>query len=164
MEQLHPSNALGIKAFAELHSCEELYIRSYKYVLRHFQEVISTEEFLLLNFENLRDLISNNELNISSEEDLFMAVLHWIKHDLDERKVFVPELMAHVRLPLVNREFLMNCEADPIFREDPKCNLLLLEAMKYHLLPEHRSQLKSQRTLERQPSGTKTYVFSVGGK
>lgn len=109
-------------------------------------------------------MISNTQLNISSEEKVFTAVLNWIKHDLSERKKHIAELISNVRLPLLNREFLMeNVETEPLVREDPHCKELLLEAMKYHLLPEQRSSLVSQRTLERKPEGMKAYVFAVGG-
>lgn len=71
--------------------------------------------------------------------------------------------MSHVRLPLVGREFLMTfVESEGLIREDPHCKELLLEAMKYHLLPEQRSLMTTQRTLERRPDGMKHYVFAVG--
>lgn len=110
----------------------------------------------------VQDLISNTQLNISSEEKVFTAVLNWVKNDLSERKKHIASLFANVRLPLLNREFLMeNVETEPLIREN--CKELLLEAMKYHLLPEQRSSLVSQRTLERKPEGMKPYVFAVGG-
>lgn len=110
----------------------------------------------------MQDLISNSALNISSEEKVFTAVLNWIKHDLVERRKHIAELISHVRLPLLNREFLMaNVETEPLVRDH--CKELLLEAMKYHLLPEQRSSLVSQRTLERKPEGMKPYIFAVGG-
>lgn len=75
-------------------------------------------------------MISNSQLNISSEERVFSAVLNWIKHDLAERKKNIAELISNVRLPLLNREFLMeNVETEPLVREDPQCKELLLEAM-----------------------------------
>lgn len=71
--------------------------------------------------------------------------------------------MSHVRLPLVSREFLMTfVESETLIREDSHCKELLLEAMKYHLLPEQRSLMTTQRTLERRPDGMKQYVFAVG--
>lgn len=71
--------------------------------------------------------------------------------------------MSHVRLPLVCREFLMTCvEMEPLIREDTQCKELLLEAMKYHLLPEQRSLMTTSRTLERRPDGMRSYVFAVG--
>lgn len=48
MRQLHPSNCLGIKSFADAHSCNELHKESHRFALHHFQDVVSTEEFLLL--------------------------------------------------------------------------------------------------------------------
>lgn len=73
------------------------------------------------------------------------------------------QLMSHVRLPLVSREFLMTCvETEPLIREDQQCKELLLEAMKYHLLPEQRSLMTTQRTLERRPDGMRSYMFAVG--
>lgn len=71
--------------------------------------------------------------------------------------------MSHVRLPLVSREFLMFCvEREPLIREECQCKELLLEAMKYHLLPDQRSLMSTQRTLERRPDGMKSYIFAVG--
>ncbi|KAL9915483.1 kelch-like protein 17 isoform X1 [Glossina fuscipes] len=164
LRQLHPSNCLGIRSFADAHSCKELHTRSHKYALQNFQQVVGTEEFLLLPFEEVKDLISNNQLNISSEEKVFHAVLNWIKHDLDERQNHIAELMSHVRLPLVSRDFLMTCvETEPLIRDDAQCKELLLEAMKYHLLPEQRSLMSSQRTQERRPEGMRPYIFAVGG-
>lgn len=111
----------------------------------------------------VKDLISNNQLNISSEAQLFTAVLNWVKHDLSERKCYVSELMSHVRLPLMSRDFLMSCvESEPLIRDDNNCKELLLEAMKYHLLPEQRSLMTNIRTLERRPEGMQPYIFAVG--
>lgn len=149
---------------SDAHSCKELHSRSHKYALQNFQQVVSTEEFLLLPFDEVRDLISNNQLNICSEEKVFLAVLNWLKHDLAERNKHISELMGHVRLPLVSREFLMSCvESEGLIRGDPHCKELLLEAMKYHLLPEQRSLMCNKRTIERRPDGMKPYVFAVGG-
>lgn len=73
------------------------------------------------------------------------------------------QLVSHVRLPLVGREFLMSSvESESLIREDSQCRELLLEAMKYHLLPEQRSLMTTQRTSERRPAGMRPYVFAVG--
>lgn len=73
------------------------------------------------------------------------------------------QLMSHVRLPLVGREFLMNhVETESMIREHSQCKELLLEAMKYHLLPEQRSLMITQRTCERRPDGMRPYIFAIG--
>nr|CAH7766922.1 unnamed protein product [Callosobruchus chinensis] len=164
LRQLHPTNCLGIRSFADTHSCKELHHKSHIYALQNFQQVVCTEEFLLLPFDEVNDLISNSQLNISSEEDVFTAVLNWVKHDLAERSKHIPRLMQHVRLPLVNREFLMTrVDNEKLIRDNNDCRELLLEAMRYHLAPERRCALSSTRTMERKPSGANPYLFAVGG-
>lgn len=74
-----------------------------------------------------------------------------------------PQLMIHVRLPLVNREFLMTrVDNEQLIREDPQCRELLLEAMRYHLAPEKRCALATPRTAERKPKGAESYLFAIG--
>ncbi|CAG9861996.1 unnamed protein product [Phyllotreta striolata] len=164
LRQLHPTNCLGIRSFAETHSCKELHSKSHVYALQNFQQVVGTEEFLLLPFKEVNDLISNSQLNISSEEDVFSAVLNWVKHNLAERSKHISKLMQHVRLPLVNREFLMTrVDNEKLIRENSDCQELLLEAMRYHLVPERRCVLSSSRTLERRPKGAQPYLFAIGG-
>lgn len=53
-------------------------------------------------------------------------------------------------------------DSEHLIRDDNECKELLLEAMKYHLLPEQRSLMSTQRTSERRPDGMKPYVFAVG--
>jgi kelch-like protein 17 (actinfilin) len=73
------------------------------------------------------------------------------------------QLMRHVRMPLMARDFLMSSvEPEPLIRGNAQCKELLLEAMKYHLLPEQRSALASERTAERRPEGMRPYLFAVG--
>ncbi|XP_054268588.1 kelch-like protein 17 [Macrosteles quadrilineatus] len=164
MRQLHPSNCLGIRSFADAHSCKELHRRSHRFALQNFQEVMNTEEFLLLPFTEVEELISSSQLNISSEEKVFLAVLSWVKHDVAERVQNIAKLLRHVRLPLMSRDFLMTAvDSEALVRESSECKELLLEAMKYHLLPEQRSALASERTSERRPEGIKPYIFAVGG-
>ncbi|PNF39480.1 Kelch-like protein 17 [Cryptotermes secundus] len=164
MRQLHPSNCLGIRSFADAHACKELHRRSHRFALQNFQEVMGTEEFLLLPFSEVEELICNSQLNIASEEKVFTAVMSWTKHDLAGREQYVAQLMHHVRLPLMARDFLMGfVDSEPLIRGNTECKELLLEAMKYHLLPEQRSALANERTVERRAEGMQPYLFAVGG-
>lgn len=53
MKQLHPTNCLGIRSFADTHSCKELHLKSHCFALQNFQQVVATEEFLLLPFNEV---------------------------------------------------------------------------------------------------------------
>ena len=52
-------------------------------------------------------------------------------------------------------------ETNNLFKEDRDCQELILEALKYHLLPERRSALQSSRTKPRKSTVGSLYV--VGG-
>ncbi len=47
--QLHPSNCLGIRAFADLHGCMDLLAAADTFIQFQFAEVVEGEEFLALN-------------------------------------------------------------------------------------------------------------------
>ena len=53
LRQLHPSNCLGIRNFADAHACKELQTRSHRFALQNFTEVMHTEEFVLLPLEEV---------------------------------------------------------------------------------------------------------------
>jgi kelch-like protein 17 (actinfilin) len=40
----------------------------------------------------VQELISNSQLNISSEEKVFTAVMNWVKHDLANRQQHVAQV------------------------------------------------------------------------
>ncbi|CAL1288086.1 unnamed protein product [Larinioides sclopetarius] len=164
LRQLHPSNCLGIRSFADAHSCDELHRKSHKYALQNFQEVALTEEFLLLPFCEVRDLIASDQLNVVSEEVVYKSIVTWIRHDASTRERYLGKLLYHVRLPLTGRDFLLAQVADePLLQSSGEGKDLLIEAMKYHLLPEQRNNMVSVRTTHRKPEGLRPYLFAIGG-
>uniref|UniRef100_A0A8C4YUZ5 BTB domain-containing protein n=1 Tax=Gadus morhua TaxID=8049 RepID=A0A8C4YUZ5_GADMO len=160
LSQLDPSNCLGIRGFADTHSCSDLLKSAHKYVLQHFVEVSKTEEFMLLPLKQVLDLISSDSLNVPSEEEVYRSVLSWVKHDVDGRRQHVPWLMKCVRLPLLRRDFLMSSvDTELLVRHHSEVKDLLIEALKYHLMPEQRGVLSNSRTRPRRCEG----ASPVGG-
>ncbi|GCC23509.1 hypothetical protein chiPu_0001905 [Chiloscyllium punctatum] len=114
--------------------------------------------------EIVLDLISSDNLNVPSEEEVYRAVLSWVKHDVDGRRQHVPRLMKCVRLPLLTRDFLMsNVDTELLVRHHSECKDLLIEALKYHLMPEQRGVLSNTRTRPRRCEGASPVLFAVGG-
>ncbi|KAF0690861.1 ring canal kelch isoform X2, partial [Aphis craccivora] len=59
----------------------------------------------------------------------------------DSRKDFLPELMEHVRLPLISKQFLLEKVVDePLLKCSPKCKDYIIEALQFHLQPSTVSQ------------------------
>lgn len=57
---------------------------------------------------------------------------------------------------------MTSVDSEELIKEDSGCKELLLEAMRYHLLPEQRASLASDRTQERKPDGMRPYIFAIG--
>ena len=63
-KQLDSSNCLGIKLFAEQHSCQELFDAADMFGLKHFEEVVIQEEFLSLPLHQVEPLFTCNEIQV----------------------------------------------------------------------------------------------------
>lgn len=162
--QLDPSNCLGIRAFADTHSCIELQSIAEKYMQNNFIDVIESDEFLLLPVSQLIETISTDELNVKNEEQVYQAVMNWIGQNVNERKQYLGQLMSHVRLPLLNTKFLVTKVGnDPLIKQDQVCRDLIDEAKDYHLLPLDRSSMQGPRTKPRKPFLVSEILFAVGG-
>ena len=61
---------LGIRTFGEHHMCSSLVDACQKYVRRHFTEVSEAVEFQELNLKDLLETIADDELHVSSEEQV----------------------------------------------------------------------------------------------
>ncbi|XP_031291755.1 kelch-like protein 5 isoform X3 [Camelus dromedarius] len=161
MKQLHPSNCLGIRSFADAQGCTDLHKVAHNYTMEHFMEVIRNQEFVLLPASEIAKLLASDDMNIPNEETILNALLTWVRHDLEQRQKDLSKLLAYIRLPLLAPQFLADMENNALFRDDIECQKLIMEAMKYHLLPERRPMLQSPRTKPRKSTvGT---LFAVGG-
>jgi len=162
--QLDPSNCLGIRAFADTHSCRELQRIADKFTQHSFQEVMEHEEFLLLPLSQLIDIISSDELNVRSEEQVFQAVMAWVKYNINERRNHLPHVLQHVRMPLLSPKFLVGTVgSDILIKSDEACRDLVDEAKNYLLLPQERPHMQGPRTRPRKPIRRGEILFAVGG-
>merc|ERR1712223_139918 len=135
--QLHPTNALGIKSFADRHGCQDLYNLSHQYIESHFTEVLSSDEFIELESNEVANLISSDTISVCSEEQIYEAALAWVQHDPTERGKNLPQVMEHVRFPLLSREYLVqrvDNTGDDLFNRHPVCKDYVIEALKFRLL------------------------------
>ncbi|KAL5012389.1 hypothetical protein ScPMuIL_010940 [Solemya velum] len=162
--QLDPSNCLGIRAFADTHACRDLLRIADKFTQHNFQDVMESEEFLLLPINQLVDIISSDELNVRSEEQVYNAVMGWVKYNIQERRCHLSTVVQHVRLPLMSPKFLVGTVgSDLLIKSDEACRDLLDEAKNYLLLPQERPLMQGPRTRPRKPNRCGEVLFAVGG-
>lgn len=113
---------------------------------------MTSEEFLLLPVGQLCDIIASDELNVRSEEQVFSAVMAWVKFNVAERRPFLSQVLQHVRLPLLNPKYLVGTVgSDLLIKSDESCRDLVDEAKNYLLLPQERPLMQGPRTKPRKP-------------
>ena len=163
-KQLDATNCLGIKNFAEANGCSQLSVLIDSFARQHFQEVVLGSEFLNNSWENIVTLISSSDLNVKKEEEVYLAVLQWVKQDPTERAQHLSSLLNQVRLPMLSVPFLMQeVDNELLIKQCAECRDLLDEAKRYHLLPIQRD-LRSTNTRFIPRKSTVGTLFAVGGK
>ncbi|ESN99210.1 hypothetical protein HELRODRAFT_155962 [Helobdella robusta] len=178
--QLHPSNCIGIRSFADLHACADLAYYAHLYTQQHFVEVAIQDEFLNLPLPQMIKLISDDRLLVQSEEQVYEAVISWTMYDFSNRQKHIDQLIEYIRLslnlkinvfsltrlPLLSQDFLVQrVEDEPLIKNCSRCKDFLIEAMKYHLLkPEQKLLYITPRTKPRSPAGLPKMMLVIGGQ
>lgn len=162
-KQLHPSNCLGIRSFARTHGSSELVQTATGYFREHFMDTVKNDEYINLPAEDLAFLLDSDDLNVRSEEEVYRAVQMWLLHSPEDRKEYLPLLLASVRLPLLSASFLtQNVEGNPYIKRSLACRDLLDEAKNYHLMPHEFLKCTIGRFQPRK--STVGLLFAIGGR
>ena len=128
---LSPSNCLSVRAFSEKFDCEDLMDKSERFILDNFVAVSKSEEFLHLGFSEIEKLISLDDVIVESEEQVYEAVISWVKHDAESRKEEFAALLSKVRLGCMSKYYLAEyVETEELVTGSLDCTKLLYEAMK----------------------------------
>lgn len=95
---MRPSNCLGIWAIAEQFGMEIFKRSAEVFIFRNIKDVLKYEEFMQLSSAQLAVILKCNELNFDREEDVFDALIQWIRFDAGERRKHFEKLLKNVRL------------------------------------------------------------------
>ena len=143
---LDADNCLGIRIFAEIHGCEELQSAATVFSNHYFNQVRNKEEYLKLPFDEVKALLGRDQLNISTEFDVFQAAMTWLLHK-DDRKKYSHELLDLVRLPLLDtKELLTDVGRSPLVVQDSRCVRMLIDAMQCQILADSKIEVSSKES------------------
>jgi len=95
-------------------------------------EISSTKHFVYLPAERLYRILSDDNLNVQSEMEVFCALLQWLDFDRQERMCMAPRLLqCCVRLQFIPPEQLIT-KVEPVdwLFENPDCEFLVNEAIR----------------------------------
>lgn len=98
---LKPTNCFKIWSIADQYAVIDLMRYAEAFVFRRFEEIAETPDFLKLSGHQLGVILKSNDLNVSSEEDVFNALMRWVRHDANQRKLAFKSLFNNIRLQFI---------------------------------------------------------------
>lgn len=166
---LSPSDAVSVRDLGVRLSCVDLVEKVDKYVKENFDEVSHSEEFMYIPYWYLQDLVSSDDLHVSSEEKVFEAVIGWVKTQAEERIAGLPGLLSCIRMPFLKLYYLKDViGADELVKQSLQCRDILDDARDYHLFPEKRHDSETTWKFACAPRKyeieNETLCFLVNGK
>ncbi|XP_077287204.1 kelch-like protein 5 [Arctopsyche grandis] len=156
---LDSKNFLSFLQLAEQYSHTPLIEKSKQYVLDNFSEVMNSDAFLNLDADILVEFFVNDDLNVTSEQQVCLALKRWAMYDWNSRSAHFYDIVDHIRLPFLPVDFFAD-EIYPLCSGTEKCNTMLMNMLLWHHLPERRPNLMSMLTIPRKHTLT---LLIVGG-
>ena len=129
-QQICELNCISTFYFAEKYDCEELLNDSKSFIHANFRSVADMNEFLSLEAKEVERWISSDEIVVETEADVFQIAQKWVKHNKGERKAAFEELLRHVRLVFVSRDYLLNVVTNELVRDNAGCFTLVSDAIR----------------------------------
>ena len=129
-QQMCELNCISTFYFAEKYDCEELLNDSKSFIYANFASVADMNEFLSLEAKEVERWISSDEIVVETEADVFQIAQKWVEHNKSERKAAFEELLRHVRLVFVSRDYLLNVVTNELVRDNAGCFTLVSDAIR----------------------------------
>lgn len=119
---LDVNNAILHYSIAENNSLNDIRDKAYVFILDNFPEVSFTRHFLYLPFERVLKIVSNENLCINTELDVFSAVVRWVDFDVRQRLSYGYQLLDSVNFENLPPENLVQeVEAVGWIINNPEC-------------------------------------------
>ncbi|XP_065661792.1 kelch-like ECH-associated protein 1 [Hydra vulgaris] len=104
---LSPMNCLSVSTIANRYCCFDLEQKALKMLHDNFSLVANGTEFLNLSLEDLIEILSSDEIQVSSEDVVFSALMKWIYFDSSVRLLHFEDLFKCIRFPYLSQKFIL---------------------------------------------------------
>mmetsp|Transcript_55767 Transcript_55767/g.92646 ORF Transcript_55767/g.92646 Transcript_55767/m.92646 type:complete len:506 (+) Transcript_55767:71-1588(+) len=155
-------NCIGLLTLADTYSCTSLRQFCFEFIAKRFSSVAASPGFLDLSLGDIVELLCRDELGAFGEEDVFNAVIRWVRYR-DERIKSLNGLLPLIKFPFIGVDFLQDVvEKCDLFRpQDLHQQVMdfLYEAYRYHATPEARRRGNSGSSRVRKRSYGMTFVY-----
>ncbi|XP_035657905.1 kelch-like protein 40a [Branchiostoma floridae] len=135
------NNCCGVFQFGSWLNIEDLIKKAKECICDGYPEVCKGAEFVNMPLSCLIDILSDDSLNVEEEETVYESVLTWVRHDLVTRGHHLGDLLKHVRLAIVPKEYFEEVIAkDKLVLESDLGQELILKVKDHHKMLEKEKQ------------------------
>ncbi|KAM9808050.1 kelch-like protein 10 [Neosynchiropus ocellatus] len=129
-QHLSLENCISVwKGTKLLHPVPPISRKAFTYIITHFEELVSSEEFFLLTAEELTLLLERDELNVREEYSVFEAILRWVAQNSEEQKPQLAKLLSKVRLVLLPLDYISTTViTNDLVSSDPDSLIMIKDA------------------------------------
>lgn len=165
--QMEELNCLGIRRFAQDWFCPDLEITAHQYIMRNFVDIARlSEELLEMTLPEVSALFSDDELNVKNEEVVWEAALRWIKHNEQQRRLHIVELLRTVRTGLMDTQYFMEKVKESHYVQGHEgCRPIVIETLRFlydlEVITERDGELPTPSIAR--PRIPHEILFAIGG-
>lgn len=159
LRHIRSSNCINFLRLAKLHDLKSLAKKSKKWMLEHFEEVVNGNEFSELTQEELIEYISDDHLEVHSEDAVFVSVLKWIDASFECRRSSFSEIVQYVRHPYCTESYLLNILLEELPLRNLECPGHLTDVLTDHFVQSHKKTSFQTRILQ-----SNRMLLVMGGK
>ncbi|KAJ1150401.1 hypothetical protein NDU88_003194 [Pleurodeles waltl] len=161
MQEINVDNCMYVANIAETYALKSTKEAAQKFIRDNIIDFSETDQFSKLTFDQINELLIDDDLQLPSEITAFQIAMKWLDFD-DKRMKYAADLLSNIRFGTISAQDLVNyVQTVPRMMQDAECHRLLVDAMNYHLLPYHQNTLQSRRTKIR---GGCRVLVTVGGR
>ena len=155
--------ASQIRRSARLYNLEELKKEAERIINKNIRRVVESASFYDLHLDELIEIISSDEVGDPDEVLFWRHAIQWIENDSTNRIKHLDKVMENVRFALMDSVTLVeNIMNHPLMNSTESCRAMVLDAMKYQLLPTEQCHRQNLQTKPRY-SRSSCIVYCMSG-
>lgn len=152
MKKLSLSNCVAVHSLAHMYNLDQLAKGAAHTIRKHFNKIICNEEFYTLPYHLVRDWLSDSEITVDSEQDLFEAIVKWVHQNAEERENHFEELFRLLRLTQIPPTYLTRVvRKEPLMENSAACQQLVSDALEVQAV-----RLESLKSADLEPTASYT--------
>ncbi len=131
------SNCLALESFSSKYNCKLFKQAVVSYFHENFVAVSMSEDFQSLGLKEVKELLCDDKINVPQEEEVYKAMMRWVKHDLESRECALPELLKCVRLFSMSKDSLCQIlEEEELIKKSPSYTSIVVSGLDYLRFPD----------------------------